>query len=129
VTQSLTDLIKRAKEICEKVDPEPWRWRKFGEWALVADHGPRRILISGGWTVNEGGTLVPMEPGQPFPDYVCESRTLLPLLADEVERLTERLEKANTVCELVGHWKDEIECPPTHISDAYDAYRAHVKEK
>lgn len=86
--------IAKAREIIDAATPGPWRWRVFGnEQALYADHGPRHIMVSGGYTTNEMGILNPMKEGQPVSDFIAAARTGWPEALDENERLQAILKK------------------------------------
>ena len=42
---------------------------------------------------------------------------------EEIAALKARLALAELVCDLVFHWGEEIECPPSHIGEAVAAWR------
>lgn len=84
----LEKYLKKVKERCDAATEGPWCWRVFGtEQTLVQDTGPRKVIISGGYTRNDKGVLDPMSDGMPVSDFIAHARTDVPRLLEIIDFL------------------------------------------
>jgi len=82
-----TDLIKRARELAEKATPGPWdnRCREFSN-----SERPRHVWAEYGWIAS---IYSPLDSSVPDAEFIAESRTLVPALADALEKALEEKEQ------------------------------------
>jgi hypothetical protein len=105
--------LAKLKALAEKALQPPWRWRKFGgEDVMVADHGPRAIVLSGAYTRNEKDVLEPAKPGMANTDFILA-------LVNAFPALVARLEAAEAVLDRLFS-RDPLS--PAD-ADLYDAWR------
>jgi hypothetical protein len=80
------------RELCDAATSGPWRWRCWGnEQILAADYGSRWIMLSGAYSRDEHGVLVPMAEGQPVADFIAAARSFVPRAIATIETLKAKL--------------------------------------
>lgn len=75
--------LEEIRALIDRATPGPWKWREFGEFMLVADHGRRNVVLASARTrAHRDGVMVKAAPGHPDMDLIAAARTLLPLLLE-----------------------------------------------
>ncbi|KKL67387.1 hypothetical protein LCGC14_2135500 [marine sediment metagenome] len=108
--------LREMRERCDAATKGKWRWQKFGDYYyLTGQYGCRPIIIAeldGGLSNrnSEMDLLIPLTPDHPDSKFLEYSRTDIPRLLDEVDRLREGLREQET---------HELDCTKIQVGPSY----------
>lgn len=101
----MKDIIARVRELDQKATKGPWRESKLSSIRVVAElsdgTGRYPVAYTGEALGTGSGMLAPEACANN--DLIAEYRTAAPALADECERLLEKVEKARRAIETAPH--------------------------
>ena len=86
----MNDLIKQARELCEKATPGPWY--NFGDWMIHTEPDIEHNGIHNEKTI---GTVRANNAA-----FIAASRTLVPQLRDALEAEQKEIEQLKTQCDI-----------------------------
>jgi len=81
-------LIEAIRKREKAATEGPWKYRRFGDVHLVADHGGRDIVLNRPFGIGNDRLINPLMPGVPNADFIAHARTDIPYLLTLVEKLS-----------------------------------------